>query len=156
MPGMDGIEATRQLVADGDGVKVIALSGRADVRSAREILRVGATGFVRKESAFNELAAALHAVMADHVYLSPEMPELMAAETCNGDDCPAVTLSPREREVLHLLADGKATKEIARKLHVSVKTVETHRRNFMAKLGLYSVAELTKYAIRQGVTSVDA
>jgi DNA-binding NarL/FixJ family response regulator len=117
----------------------------------------GATGFVRKEAAFEELASAVRTVMAGNTYLSPGLTATRPAAngSPNGrtiDGHPK--LSGREREVLQLISEGKATKEAAAALHVSVKTVETHRANLMNKLGLFSVAELTKYAIREGLSSL--
>jgi len=155
MPDLNGIDATRQLMASGDGAKVIALSGRANARFAKEMLKVGASGFVLKESAFKELAEALRTVMADRVYFSPSIAKAVMAEMRSGEDGPSLALSVREREVLQLMSEGKATKEIARRLSLSGKTIETHRRNLMEKLKLYSVAELTKYAIREGVTTAE-
>lgn len=155
MPGLNGIEATRQLTALGSGTKIIALSGKATTQSAMEMLKAGASAFVRKESAFSELAEALHAVMAGRVHVSPDLAGVLELPTSNGNGHRAVSLSGREREVLQLMSEGKATKEIAPCLNVSVKTIETHRRNLMEKLKMYSVAELTKYAIIEGITSVE-
>ena len=155
MPDLNGVEATRQLTSNGHNIKVVALSGRASAHAAAEALQAGASGFVRKESAFQELTDALHAAMDKRVYLSPAIAEAVHAEMHEANGVTPHALSSREREVLQLMAVGKATKEIARDLHVSVKNIETHRRNLMEKLKLYDVAELTKHAIRQGVTSID-
>jgi DNA-binding NarL/FixJ family response regulator len=111
------------------------------------MLDAGAQGFVLKASAFRELAAAIRCVVAHQVYLSPALATRVARDR-SGDR----TLSPRERDVLRLMADGKSTKEIAVHLQVSVKTIESHRRNLMAKLDLDNVAQLTKYAVREGIT----
>lgn len=154
MPDLNGIDATRQLMANGKTIKVIALSGKATARSAREMLEAGASGFVRKESAFKELAEAIHSAMKGQVYISPALGEIMATEGAAHNDHDA-KLSIREREVLQLASEGRSTKEIARHLSVSIKTIETHRRNLMEKLNLFSTAELTKYAIREGVTSAE-
>lgn len=154
MPDMNGIEATRQLMSNGHGgnLKVIALSGRATPQAAAEMLDAGALAFVRKESAFTELEEALNTVVDGRVYLSPAIADSLMAERAKERG----NLSSREREVLQLIAEGMATKEIARHLQLSIKTIETHRRNLMEKLKLFSVAELTKYAIREGVTSAES
>ena len=156
MPDLNGIDATRQIIANappGKAPKIIALSAYGDERYAEQMLAAGASGYVLKHSAFPEMMEALSAVSAGKTYLSPSLPNVPrnsgAATESSG------TLSPREREILQLLAEGKAMKEIASVLGVSIKTVETHRRTMMSKLGLYSVAELTKYAIREGVTSLE-
>lgn len=160
MPELNGVEATRQVMADGHGTKVIALSGHSDSQFVQEMLRAGATGYVPKEAAFEELTIALRTVVANKVYLSPRVTgvavnEIVRPHTIDGKSI-FTSLSSREREVLQLIAEGISTKRAAMQLHVSVKTIETHRRNIMDKLGLDSVAQLTKYAIRQGITSLDA
>jgi DNA-binding NarL/FixJ family response regulator len=157
MPDMNGIEATRRLIATNNAEKVIALSANADRESVVEMLRAGAKGYVVKASAFEELAAAIRTVNKGKVYLSPTVTDVVVGDYLNGDgDATSAygVLSSREREVLQLIAEGKATKEIAAVLSVSVKTAETHRRNLMEKLHVDSVAELTKYAIREGLTSL--
>ena len=159
MPDLNGIDATRQVRAGGDGPKVVAVSGYCDSRYTREMLKAGATGIVLKESAFEELASALRAVVENKVYLSPSLSDAvlqdLARGAANGDGGTVFDkLSPREREVLQLMSEGKSTKQIAMHLHVSIKTVETHRKNLMDKLGIDTVAELTKYALREGVTSL--
>jgi DNA-binding NarL/FixJ family response regulator len=166
MPDLNGIDATRQITANKGAPKVVALSAYSSEHYAREMLRAGASGFVSKESAFDELATAVQRVAAGQTYLSPHVAQVVVADYARGGGggggggarettSAFTTLSAREREVLQLLAEGRATKEVAAQLHVSVKTVETHRRNLMDKLKLHSVAELTKYAIRQGLTDVD-
>ena len=161
MADLNGIEATRQIrAAAPGGPRVIALSAHCDRRFTTEMLKAGASAYVLKDSAFGELALALKAVMADQVYLSPAVAEAVVGDYAGGGtaDSPAsafAKLSPREREVLQLMAEGKSTKEVARHLHVSAKTIETHRRNLMEKLDTHTVAELTKYAIREGLTSVE-
>ena len=159
MPQLNGIEATRRIVRGRPGTKVIALSMHADRRFTAEMLRAGAAGYLVKDSAFEELVTAIRAVVEGKVYLSPHIADVVVDDYVRrlpGDEPGVYTaLSAREREVLQLLAEGKATKEVARVLHVSVKTVETHRRQIMQKLDLHSVAELTKYAIREGLTSVE-
>ncbi len=157
MPDLNGIEATRQIRAGGDGPRVIALSAHSDRRFAAEMLRAGASGYVLKDAAFDDLTAALRAVVARKAYLSPGVAGAVLDEYVRGEgpspSAAFAKLSPREREVLQLMAEGRATKEVASDLHVSPKTVETHRRNIMEKLDLHSVAELTKYAVREGLTA---
>ena len=156
MPELNGIEATRQIRADGKGPKIIALTAYAPTHFTTEMLRAGASGYVLKSSAFDELGEAMDAVRAGRIYLSPAVSgEMMNVPQGDGHSHATVfsQLSGREREVLQLLAEGKSTKEVANHLQVSVKTAETHRRNLMEKLGLHSIAELTKYAIREGITS---
>jgi two-component system response regulator NreC len=160
LPELNGIEATRQIRASGQGTKVIGLSGHSDRVMTTEMLKAGATGYVRKESAFAELAEALAAVVANKVYISPSINAAVIEGFVIGASMPAdVTafgkLTAREREVLQLMAEGKATKQIALAMDLSAKTVETHRHKMMDKLGLFSVAELTKYAIREGLTPLE-
>ena len=160
MPDLNGIEATRKLVKISPNVKVVVLSGHANGEFVREMLKAGASAYVLKSRAYEELVRAVREVMKGKKYLSPDIArgvvdayvEISSSMSAN----PAfVTLTDRERESLQLIAEGKSTKEVADFLGVSVKTIETHRHNIMEKLNLHSVAELTKYAIREGLTSVD-
>ena len=157
MPDLNGVEATRQAISIKPDIKIIALSANSDERSPVEMLRAGAVGYVQKEATFEELAVAIRTVVRNKVYFSPTVISHMSEEK-NGAGSVRVSpfnvLSARERETLQLISEGKATKEIAALLGVSIKTIETHRRNLMEKLRLDSVAELTKYAIREGLTSV--
>ncbi len=159
MPGLNGIEATRQVVAGDAPSRVIALSMHADRRFMSEMLKAGASGYLLKDGAFDELAIAIRSVVANKVYLSPGIADVVVEDYVRhlpkAEPSAFAALTPREREVLQLLAEGKATKQVAMVLHVSTKTVETHRRQLMEKLDLHSVAELTKYAIREGLTSVE-
>jgi DNA-binding NarL/FixJ family response regulator len=167
MPQLNGIEATRRLMSDSPGTKVVALSMHSDRRYVAEALKAGAAGYLLKDGAFDELVSAIRAVVANKVYLSPRvagvvvddyvrrLPDGDGAAEPRGAPGAFQKLTPREREVLQLMAEGFSTKEIAARLHVSVKTVETHRRQLMEKLQLYSVAEVTKYAIREGLTSLE-
>jgi DNA-binding NarL/FixJ family response regulator len=158
MPDLNGIEAARQTIAASPGVRVIGLSGNSDERATVDMLRAGASAYVLKDSAFDELVTAIDTVMKGKVYLSPAVTGALVDNHIRGGgashDDAFSTLSSREREVLQLIAEGKATKEVAARLDVSIKTAETHRRNLMLKLEVDSVAELTKYAIREGLTSV--
>ena len=160
MPGLNGVEATRQIVAEMPGVKVIGLSMHADKRFIIEMLKAGASGYLLKASAFDELVGAISAVVAGQVYLSPRITALVV-DTCIGteteqDTSPFLLLTPREREVLQLLAEGKHAKEIARLFQITRKTVDTHRQNIMNKLRLHSLADLIKYAVKEGLISLDA
>lgn len=158
MPDLNGMEATRQIKAEVPGVQVIALSMHRDVRFVSEMLRAGASGYLLKESAFEELARAIQAVTRHETYLSPSISGVVVQDYVSrlGEARPAgsAALTPREREVLQLISEGHSSKEVAFRLHVSLKTVETHRHQIMSKLGLRSVAELTKYALREGLTAL--
>ena len=159
MPDMNGMEATRQIVAEFPAAKVIALSMHSDTLFATEMLKSGASGYLLKDCAFEELARAIRTVMDGKTYLSPSISSVVVEDYLHRlsktDFSNADVLTNREREVLQPLAEGKSTKQIALKLHISVKTVETHRRQIMEKLDIHSVAELTKYAIRKGFTSLE-
>jgi DNA-binding NarL/FixJ family response regulator len=160
MPDMNGIEATRQIVAHNPQTKVIALSGHENKEFVREMLTAGASAYVLKKRAYEELERALREVMKGKKYLSPDIArgivdDYVELSSSISENPAFIVLTNREREVLQQLAEGKSTKEMAAVMSVSVKTVETHRRNIMEKLDIHSVAELTKYAIREGVTTVD-
>lgn len=159
MPDLNGIDATRQIVADLPKVKVIALSMHSDRRFVVQMFRAGASGYLLKDCAFEELTRAVLAVLKNQTYLSPAVAgpvmEDYIQQLSSGEELGGTVLSPREREVLQLLAEGKTTKEVAAALCVSVKTVETHRQQIMNKLNMQSIADLTKYAIREGLTTLD-
>jgi DNA-binding NarL/FixJ family response regulator len=159
MPGLNGIEATRQVTNDSDFVKVVALSMHSDKKFVTEMLKAGASGYLLKNCAFEELANAIRTVMSGKTYLSPAMAEVVVENFVRkkpGDDQSAFSvLTNREREVLQLLAESSTTKQVARKLHISTKTVETHRLKIMKKLNLDNMVALTKYAVREGLTSLD-
>lgn len=157
MPGLNGVDATRRLIAEHPGVKVVALSAYSDKRFVLEMLNAGALGYVIKASAGEELTRAIRAVMQNQTYLCPEVAgTVIDTVRCPqpGATRPAGQLGRREREVLRLLAEGNSSPQIATRLHIATGTVDAHRRNIMQKLDLHSVAELTKYAIREGLTSV--
>ena len=159
MPDLNGIDATRQMVAAAPGVKVIALSMHADKRYVAAMLQAGARGYLLKESEADEIGRAVQAVLAGEVYLARKIAGVVVQDYVQrlaNEEGASSPLTGREREVLQLVAEGRSTKGIAAHLHVSIKTIETHRRQIMDKLDLHSVAELTKYAIRQGLTSLDA
>ncbi len=159
MPLLNGIEATRQIAEDCPDVKVIALSMHSDRRYVARMLQAGASGYLLKDSAIEELVRAIRAVIAGHTYLSPSVAGSVVDDYVNQLTAASADslagLTDREREVLQLMAEGVATKQIASRLHVSVKTVETHRQHIMSKLDIHSVAELTKFAVREGLTSLD-
>ena len=159
MPDLNGIDATGKLLAELPGVKVIALSMNSDRRYVLAMFKAGAVGYLLKNAASEELIAAVRAVADDLTYVSPAIASLIVDDALDGKrpgQGPALrTLSLREREVLQLLAEGKSSKDIAARLDIAVPTVETHRRQIMDKLGLRTIAELTKYAIREGLTSLE-
>ena len=159
MPDMNGIDATRKIAEEASGVRVIGLSMHSDRRYILGMLEAGASGYLLMDCAFEELAAAIRNVAAGNTYLSPKIAEVVVKgyldRTPGSPPGPGSSLTPREREVLQLLAEGMAAKEIAAHLNVSVKTVETHRRNMMEKLNMHSIAELTKYAVREGLVSIE-
>ncbi len=160
MPGLNGIEATRQILADSPQAKIIALSMHSERHFVSEMLKAGASAYLLKDSAFEELVQAIRASRANKIYLSPSIADKVIKDYIThipGENFSAFSiLTKREREILQLIAEGKSTKEIASLLFISIKTIETHRQNIMEKLDLRSVAELTKYAIREGLTSLDS
>jgi len=159
MPGLNGIEATRQIIAEFPDVKVIALSIHSKRRYVADMLSAGATGYILKECLFDELVQAIKAVAAGGRYLSPRITDVVVSDYVKrlsaSADSPFEALKTREREVLQLVAEGKSTKQIALDLHVSTKTIEANRRQIMEKLNIHSVAELTKYAVREGLTTLE-
>lgn len=160
MPDLNGIEATRQIAARAPQTRVLALSMHSDRRFVTGALAAGAAGYLLKDCAFEELCRAVHAVAKKQVYLSPAVAgEAVDAHVRGGEDAasPALRdLTSRQREILQLVAEGRATKQIAARLHISTKTVDTHRHEIMTKLGLHSIAELTKFAVREGLTDLEA
>ena len=155
MPDINGIDATQRIRAEMPAVKVIALSMHSDRRFVTGMLSAGASGYLMKDAAFEELAVAIRAVQQGEVYLGTGIAGVVVDQLVGDRFARKRALTQRETEVLQLLAAGKSTVEIAASLALSVKTVETHRRQVMHKLDLHSVAELTKYAIREGLSSLD-
>jgi DNA-binding NarL/FixJ family response regulator len=159
MPDLNGIDATRQIVAEFPGTKVVAFSMHTDHQFVAGALKAGVSGYLQKDSAFEELERAIHTVISNQTYLSPKI----AGEVVGGyverlvaeESAAPASLTDREREVVQLYAEGHTTKKIADRLNLSVKTVETHRRHIMEKLNVTSIAELTKFAIRKGLTTLD-
>ena len=153
MPDLNGFEATRQIISELPGTKVIALSMHSDRKYVTGMLEAGASGYLLKDCAFQELAKAINSVGANHTYLSPAIAGVVIKAHPNG--LKRSSLSPREREIVQLLAEGKTARQISETLHIGVKTVETHRHNSMEKLNIHSTAELVKYAIREGLCTLD-
>ena len=159
MPDLNGIEAARQIHADVPTARIVALSMHSDRRFVAEMLRAGASGYLLKDCAFDEIHKAIETVLTGEIYLSSRITGVLVDDymkRMTDGETPGVAadISAREREVLQLLAEGKTTKQVALKLHLSPKTVETHRHNIMKKLNIDNIAELTKYAIREGLTNV--
>ncbi len=155
LPDLNGMELTARLKEGDANLKVVALSAYTDKRFVTEMLRCGASAYVVKAAAGTELVRAIQAVTAGQSYLCPEIAEAVIAEVRDsqaGREAPR--LARREREVLRMIAQGLRSQAIGEQLHISVGTVEVHRRNIMRKLGLHTIAELTKYAIREGIASL--
>jgi DNA-binding NarL/FixJ family response regulator len=158
LPGMNGIEATRKIVSRNPDIKVIILSMHKEKEFVIKALEAGAKGYLLKECDMDELGKAIETVIKNKYYLSPSISGAMIEtvinnlpETVNAYRC---LLTPKERDIVRFYADGKSTKEIALLLKISNKTVETHRMRIMNKLNIRTIAELTKYAIREGLTSL--
>ena len=159
MPDLNGIDATQQIVALSPATKVIALSGHMDRRAVVDILRAGASGYIVKNAPPEELMHAIRTVGRGEVHLSAQiaggvLDDFRRCMPASGSP-EFASLSPREREVLQLMAEGKSTKQIATLLDLSKKTVDNHREHLMSKLKASTLAELIKYAIREGITSVE-
>ena len=158
MPDLNGIDATRMIINEAPDVKVIALSMHHDKQFVSEIFKAGASGYLIKDSAFDELEHAIRIVISGQTYINPQIASLVVESLVNQSVTPNPKsfslLTEREREVLQLIADGKSTKQIAIDLNVSSKTIESHRRQVMGKLNVRSVADLTKFAIREGLTTI--
>ena len=159
MPELNGIDATRQILDEVPDAKVIALSMHSEKQFIEGMLQAGAAGYLLKDSAFEELIKAIRLVCAGKKYLSPDVTDIVLQDFLSpsiGKDVEnEQDLSLREREVLQLISEGRSMKEIAERLNISVKTVESHRKNIMDKLNLHTVAELTRFAIKQGITSIE-
>jgi two-component system, NarL family, response regulator NreC len=159
MPELNGIEATRQIIDQYPKTKIIALSMHSDRKFVAEMLKAGASGYLLKDADAEELIRAIHTVIKEGIYLPPVLTDMVVegfVRHRSVDEMEsAVALTSREREVLQLVSEGKTTKEIAQKFGISIKTIECHRLKIMEKLNLHSIAELTKYAIREGLTSIE-
>ncbi len=158
MPDMNGIEATRQVLEGHPGIKVIALSMHSERHFVSEMLKAGASAYLLKQCAVDELLTAIKTVMKNQTYLSSCISGIVVdhfVRNASKSESTAFShLTDREREVLQLMAEGMTSKAIASQLNLSIKTIESHRMNIMEKLNIHTVAELTKYAIREGLTSL--
>ncbi|MDH3279792.1 MAG: response regulator transcription factor [Gammaproteobacteria bacterium] len=159
MPNLNGIEATRTIRAQLPKTRIICLSMHNESRFVSAMLGAGASGYLLKDCASEEFVRAIRTVMAGQVYLSPGIGQVvvdqLTAARADAGDSAFSRLTDRERAVLQLLAEGHTTKEMAEHLSLSAKTVATHREHLMAKLGITSIAGLTRYAIQQGLTVLD-
>jgi len=157
MPNLNGVEATRRIVHEFPNIKVMALSTHSDRLMVAKMLEAGASGYMLKESAFSELINGINAIEQNKTYLCPQVANVVLNDYVNLLSDPkrvkGDVLTKREREVLQLVAEGLTSKAIAAELNVSVKTIDSHREHIMKKLGIRSIARLTKYAIRGGLTS---
>ena len=159
MPKLNGIEAIRRIKTRAPEIKALCLSVHEDPERVAAVIDAGASGYLLKKCAFEELVRAVRAVAADKVYLSPEIASVVVEgfrrKSTDWKVSAFSRLTTREREVVQLLTEGYATREIARRLNVSAKTVSAHRDHVMDKLQLHGLAELTRYAIREGITSLE-
>lgn len=157
MPNVNGVEATRQILEANPDTRIIALSVHFDKHFVTEMIKAGASGYVLKACLFDEVLKAIQTVGAGDYYLSPKITDIVMDDykyyMTTATKSTEVCLTPRERQMVQFLAEGKSTKQIALNLHVSPKTIDSNRRQIMNKLGIFSIAELTKYAIREGLTS---
>ena len=160
MPELNGIAATRRIFEDHQNIKILALSMHSDHHFVTEMLEAGASGYMLKDSAFAELASAIRTIMSGGLFISPRLAGNVLDAFVQRTK-PArktrrkVELSQRESEILQMISEGKSSKEIAQSIHISIKTVETHRQHIMQKVGVHNVASLTKFAIREGITSLE-
>jgi len=158
MAELNGLEATARAVKDYPGIRVLILSAHANEEYVRQALRAGAAGYLLKDGRPPELELAIKAVVRGDVYLSAAMSKHVVSDYLRRADVHQSApdgLTPRQREILQLIAEGHTTKEIARILHVSVKTVETHRTQLMNRLDIHDVAGLVRYALRKGLVAAD-
>lgn len=158
MPDLNGVEATRRITKDYQKVKVVGLSMHSSDKYVREMFRAGASGYLLKNCPFEELVEAIKTVVGGKTYISPSISDMVAKEYAGKPDeekSAFSILSQREREVLQLFAEGKTTKQIGLCLYISPKTVESHRLRIMDKLDIDNIAQLTKYAIQEGLTGLE-
>lgn len=159
MPDLNGIDATQQILRENPEIKVLALSMHSGRKFVVAMLKAGASGYLLKDCALEELTGALQTIMSGRIYLSPAITDIVVdsyvRQPAEAEKSAFSVLSQREREVLQLMAEGNTTKQIALRLHISPKTVEGHRLRLMSKLDIDNVAQLTKYAIQEGLTSAE-
>jgi DNA-binding NarL/FixJ family response regulator len=157
MKGLNGIEATRQIRAECKDTRVLALSSHSDSRYVSAMLEAGACGYVLKANAYADLRRALEAARQGKSYLCADVTKAVVGDSLRtgGNEAKVAPLSPRERHVLQLLAEGLTSPQIGKRLHIATSTVESHRRSIVRRLGIHSVADLTKYAIREGLTELE-
>ena len=159
MPNLNGVEATYLILKENPDIRIIALSVHFDKRFVTEMLKAGAWGYVLKSCLFDEVLRALRTVNAGEHYLSPKITEVVLDDYMHYMETTNKSvegfLTERERQIIQMLAEGQSTKQIASRLHISPKTADANRRQIMSKLGVSSIAELTKYAIREGLTSTE-
>jgi DNA-binding NarL/FixJ family response regulator len=159
MNKLNGIDATRQITAAFPDIKVLALSMHSDEHFVAGMLAAGASGYLLKDCAVEELSLAIRTAVSGNTYLSPPISKVMIRDyvgrLTRGGLSPSSVLTAKEREILQLLAEGKTSKQIASSLNLSARTVEAHRREMMDKLDIHNVAELTKYAVRKGITDLE-
>ncbi|HDS84031.1 MAG TPA: response regulator transcription factor [Phycisphaerales bacterium] len=157
MPNLNGIEATRQMKEQRPALKIMALSTHSDGTIVAKMIKAGASGYMLKESAFSELKEGIGTMLQGQIFLCRHISKVVFSDYINMLTNPKAAesdgLSSREREVLQLVSEGHTTKEIAKILHLSPKTVDSHREHIMEKLGIRNVAGLTKYAMREGLTT---
>ena len=162
MPGLNGLEATRQIKKLYPEIQVLILSMHTNEEYIFQTLRAGASGYLVKKAAPRDLVLAIHAAMRGESFLSPSISKtiideyIRKAEKTGEEDDPFEKLTGREREILQLLAEGISNREISKKIHISVKTVETHRAHIIEKLNLHNATDLTKYAIRKGLIRLES
>ncbi len=158
MPNLNGLDAARQILATDPEARILILTVHDSEQTVREVLAVGARGFLLKSDAGRELVAAVEALQQRRTFFTSRVAQMMLdgylRPQDNSDPSGQCVLTPREREVIQLVAEGKSTKEVAMALSLSVKTAETHRTNLMRKLDLHSVAALTLYAVRNGIVQI--
>lgn len=160
MPELNGIAAATRIFAQFPRIKILALSMHSDHHFVTEMLEAGASGYMLKDSAFPELANAIRTIMAGGLFISPRiagnvLDEFTHRSRPNNKSHQRIELSPREKEILQMISEGKSSKDIAAVMNISIKTVETHRQHIMNKVGAHNVATLTKFAIREGLTSLE-
>ena len=160
MPDLNGIDATRQILTELPSVKIVAFSMHSDRQFVAEMFKAGVSGYLLKDAAFDELARAIRTVADNQTYLCPKVADTVIKDYREQlhayEPSDSAVPTGREREIIQLLAEGNTTKQIAHQLNLSIKTIESHRRNIMEKLKIHSIAELTKFAIREGLTTIDS